>query len=197
MPPLLWTEDLPSELSGPWCDSLSPLLAPVWFWPDHRSCAPCFERLQVATFELQTRLTEAYVPSLGTILAPKRASIWASVGASPGGQAAKAKRVSESTLLALKASASSVKLTSIALELRASLDSRSVFMASSHVTSVAKRMKNWLHYMPFSVRALLHSHATNPVKVPDYEENWSWLGLMSVSVPSWKCWCTLIKEPGK
>ena len=74
-------------------------------------------------------LIEEYVPWFGAVRPANRASIWSFVGASPGGQHAKANLARESTRLSMRASISSaVRFTSRPLDFRASFDSNSVPM---------------------------------------------------------------------
>ena len=74
------------------------------------------------------------MPGFGVMRPLNSPSIWSLVGASPGGQAAKARRANESTLFVMRAFTSSkVKLTSSPLERKASFDSRSVPIPSRKV----------------------------------------------------------------
>ena len=74
------------------------------------------------------------MPGFGVMRPLNSPSIWSLVGASPGGQAAKARRANESTLFVMRAFTSSkVKLTSSPLERQASFDSRSVPIPSRKV----------------------------------------------------------------
>ena len=91
-----------------------------------------------------SRLIDEYVPWFGAVLPADKVSIWSLVGASPGGQHAKANLASESTRLSMRASISSVvRFTSRPLDFSASFDSSKVPM----VLERDARLKSSIDYV--------------------------------------------------